>query len=82
MAADPWTLTLWGLLAGRRPVARWRPRWGAVALAGVLLLDLVPWSRSFLPSGHPVALLSPDGVHGRFAREAGDPAVWRATGGD
>src|SRR4029077_14272113 len=47
VAADGWTLTLWALLAGAVLVARWRPRWGAAALAGVLLLDLVPWSRSF-----------------------------------
>jgi hypothetical protein len=81
-AADGWTLTLWTLLAGAVLVARWRPRWGAAAFAAVLLLDLVPWSRSFLPSGHPGLFYPKSEYMRRFARLAGDPAVWRATGGD
>ncbi|HEY0409193.1 MAG TPA: hypothetical protein VGE42_02900, partial [Candidatus Dormibacteraeota bacterium] len=53
VAADRWTIALWALLAAAAVVARRRPRWGAVALAAVILLDLVPWSGSLLPSGHP-----------------------------
>jgi hypothetical protein len=82
VAADVWTLALWALLTAAALMARWRPRWGAAALAGVLLLDLVPWSRSFLPSGHPGLFYPKTEFMSRFAREAGDPAVWRATGGD
>ncbi|HEY0554521.1 MAG TPA: YfhO family protein [Thermoanaerobaculia bacterium] len=82
VAADGWTLALWGLLAVAALTMRWRPRWGAAALAGVLLLDLVPWSRAFLPSGHPGLFYPETEFMSRFAREAGDPAVWRATGGD
>jgi hypothetical protein len=82
VAADGWTLALWALLAGAALTARWRPRWGAAALAGVLLLDLVPWSRSFLPSGHPALFYPRTEFMSLLAREAGDPAVWRATGGD
>ncbi len=81
-AADLWTLSLWALLAAAALTARWRPRWGAVALAGVLLLDLVPWSRSLLPEGHPSLFYPKTAFMDRLAREAGDPAVWRAAGGD
>ncbi len=82
VAADAWTLTLWGLLIAAVLAARWRPRWGAVALAGVLLMDLIPWSRSFLPEGHPGLFYPKTAFMDLFAREAGDPAVWRGTGAD
>jgi hypothetical protein len=82
VAADAWTLTLWGLLAAAVLAARWRPRWGAVALAGVLLMDLIPWSRSLLPEGHPGLFYPKTAFMDLFAREAGDPAVWRGTGAD
>lgn len=52
---DPWTLTLWALLAGAAALALCRPvprTWAALALGAVLLLDLVPWSRHLLPRGH------------------------------
>jgi hypothetical protein len=82
VAADRWTLLLWALLVAAALTARWRPRWGAVALAGVLLLDLIPWSRSLLPRGHPSLFYPKTAFMDRFDREAGDPAVWRAAGGD
>ncbi len=82
VAADGWTLALWALLAAAALTMRRRPRFGAAALAGVLLLDLVPWSHAFLPSGHPGLFYPETEFMSRFAREAGDPAVWRATGGD
>ncbi len=81
-AADAWTLTLWGLLGAAALIARWRPRWGAVALAGVLLADLVPWSRSFLPEGHPALFYPKTEFMAALLREAGDPAEWRGVGGD
>lgn len=79
-AADAWTLTLWALLGAAVLVARWRPRWGAVALAAVLLTDLVPWSRSFLPAGHPSLFYPRTEFMAVFLREAGDPAVSRGVG--
>jgi hypothetical protein len=82
VAADAWTLTLWGLLAAAVLTARWRPRWGAAALAGALLMDLVPWSRSLLPKGHPALFYPKTEIMELLVREAGDPAVWRGVGAD
>jgi Bacterial membrane protein YfhO len=79
-AADAWTLTLWALLGAAILMARWRPRWGAVALAAVLLADLVPWSRSFLPEGHPSLFYPKTEFMSILLREAGDPAVSRGAG--
>jgi hypothetical protein len=82
VAADPWALTLWGLLAAAVVLARWRPRWGALAIAAVLLADLIPWSRSFLPSGHPSLFYPRTAFTDLVAREAGDPATGRGIGAD
>src|SRR5436305_3596467 len=79
-AADAWTLTLWALLGAAALLARWRPRWGAAALAAVLLTDLIPWSLSFLPAGHPSLFYPQTAFMAVFRREAGDPAVSRGTG--
>ncbi|HEV7785012.1 MAG TPA: YfhO family protein, partial [Thermoanaerobaculia bacterium] len=82
VAMDSWTVTLWALLAVAAAVAgRW-PRWGPVALAAVLLLDLIPWSRSLLPVGHPSLFYPRSALMSRLLQEAGDPAAGRATGGD
>ena len=83
VAADRWTLMLWALLAAAF-VAAWRlpRRWGGLALAAVLLIDLVPWSHGFLPSGHPSLFYPRTAFTDRVTREAGDPAVWRGTGAD
>jgi hypothetical protein len=81
-AADAWTLTLWALLGAAVLVARRRPRWGAAALAAVLLADLVPWSRSLLPEGHPSLFYPRTAFMDLFLREAGDPAVSRGAGAD
>lgn len=81
-ASDSWTLTLWVLLAVAAALASWRPRWGAVALAAVLLLDLIPWSRSLLPVGQPSLFYPPSALMTRLVKEVGDPAMGRATGGD
>ncbi len=82
VAADPWTITLWALLAVAASLARWRPRWGAVALAAVLLTDLIPWSRSLLPVGHSELFYPRSALMDRVVLEAGDPSAGRATGGD
>ena len=82
LAADGWTIFLWVLLAAAVAVARWRPRWGAAALAAVLLLDLLPWSHSLLPSGNPELFYPRTALLDRLAQEAGDPAAGRAAGAD
>ncbi|HEX4964255.1 MAG TPA: YfhO family protein [Thermoanaerobaculia bacterium] len=81
-AADGWTISLWLALAAAAVMARWRPRWAAVALAGVILVDLVPWSRHFLPVGPPALFYPRTEFVDLLAREVGDPATGRATGGD
>jgi ABC-type glycerol-3-phosphate transport system permease component len=82
VTADRWTIGLWAALAAAFALARLRPRWGVVALLAVLLADLVPWSRSFLPEGHPSLFYPRTEAMDVFAREAGDPAVWRGAGAD
>jgi hypothetical protein len=81
VTADAWVLALWLALGGALLVGRWRPRWGAVALAAVLLADLVPWGRSLLPSGKPELFYPKTELLEILARETGDPGLWRATGG-
>ncbi|MFL6197332.1 MAG: YfhO family protein [Thermoanaerobaculia bacterium] len=81
-AADPWTWMLWGLLAAAVAVARWRPRWGAVAMAAVLVLDLVPWARSTLPRGDTALFYPRTPFMELLVRRSGDPAVSRGIGGD
>lgn len=81
LKTDDWTLLLWGLLAAGFGLARWRPRWGAVLLAAALLTDLIPWSRSLLPQGHPGFFYPRTEIMEIIAHEAGDPAVSRGSGG-
>ena len=81
-AADRWTITLWAALAAAFVLTRLRPRWGAVALAAVLVADLVPWSRSMLPRGEPALFYPRTQVMEIIAGEAGDPAIWRGAGAD
>jgi hypothetical protein len=82
VASDRWTIALWILLAAAVALAGWRPPWGAVALAAVLLLDLIPWSRSLLPVGHPSLFYPRSALMDRLVQETGDPAAGRGTGGD
>jgi Bacterial membrane protein YfhO len=81
VTADAWVLGLWIALAGALVLGRWRPRWGAVALAAVLLADLVPWSRSLLPSGRPDLFYPRTELLETLVRGTGEPALWRGTGG-
>ncbi|HEV8578056.1 MAG TPA: YfhO family protein [Thermoanaerobaculia bacterium] len=81
-AADDWTMCLWaGIIAGLA-LTRVRARWGAAALAAVLLIDLVPWSRSLLPEGHPALFYPRTEIMDIITREAGSPESGRAAGGD
>ncbi|HEX9945500.1 MAG TPA: YfhO family protein [Thermoanaerobaculia bacterium] len=81
-AADGWTIGLWAGLAAACGLARLRPRWGAAALLAVLLMDLVPWSRSLLPRGHPALFYPRTAIMDRIVQEAGPPDLWRGAGGD
>jgi hypothetical protein len=81
-AANAWTVGLWAALAAAFVVARLWPRWGAVGLGVVLLVDLVPWSRSLLPEGNPAVFYPRTEVMEIIRREAGDPAEGRGAGGD
>jgi len=81
-AADDWTMGLWAGLIVAFALTRLRPRWGAAALAVVLLIDLVPWSRSQLPRGQTALFYPRTEVMEILAREAGPPALGRAAGAD
>lgn len=81
LKTDDWTLLLWALLAAGFGLARWRPRWGAVLLGAALLTDLIPWSRSLLPAGHPGFFYPRTEIMEILIREAGEPAVSRGAGG-
>ena len=78
--ADPWVVGLWLLVAAAVLAARWSRRLGVALAALALLVDLVPWSRSLLPSC-PTALFYPrTEATELLAREAGPPATGRAAG--
>ena len=81
VAADAWALGLWAALGVALLAGRLRPRWAAVALAAVVLADLVPWGRSFLPSAHSMWFYPRTDFVETLVRETGDPGTWRATGG-
>ena len=77
----PYVLGLWALIAGAALAGSRRPRWGAAALGLALLLDLVPWSHSQLPTGNPALFYPPSPLLDAARREtAGGP--WRAVGED
>jgi Bacterial membrane protein YfhO len=78
--ADAWVLTLWLLVAAALLAARWSRRFGVALAAVALLVDLVPWSRSLLPSC-PTALFYPrTELTELLAREAGPATTGRAAG--
>jgi hypothetical protein len=79
---DAWAVTLWAGLGASAALAwRW-PRWGAVALGAVLAGDLGVWSQRLLPRENPALFYPRTPFIARLAVAAGDPARWRATGGD
>lgn len=78
--ADTWVLGLWLLVGAAVLAARWSRHLAFAVAALALLVDLVPWSRSLLPSC-PTALFYPrTEVTELLAREAGPAATGRAAG--
>jgi hypothetical protein len=77
---DGWVLLLWLLLAVAAGLARGCRRSAAVALGGVLLLDLGAWSPRFLPTGDPALFYPRTPLVELVAEEAGDPQTGRAAG--
>lgn len=78
---DGFTVALWFLI-GLSTITVWKRRaWGAVGFALVLLIDLVPWARGFLPSTNP-ALFYPrtDYMNVVLAEAATPGGPWRAVG--
>jgi membrane protein YfhO len=80
-AVDGWITGVWIALIAAFLTARLRPRWGAAALAAVLLIDLVPWSRSMLPKGDPEFFYPRTEIMDVVARQAGEPSMGRGAGG-
>lgn len=82
VTADAWTVGCWLGLIGAFAATRFSARWGTMALAAVLLVDLVPWSRAMLPKGDPSLFFPRTAVMDLIAREADAPSIGRALGGD
>jgi hypothetical protein len=79
---DPWVIGLWAALGLAFGAALWRPRVGAALLGLVLLVDLIPWSRSLLPTGHPALFYPRTEFTEMLTREAGDSRLFRAVGAE
>jgi hypothetical protein len=79
--ADGFTIALWVLMALSLLAAWKRPAWGAAGFAVILLIDLVPWARGFLPSTDP-ALFYPrtDYMALIQSEAASEGGPWRAVG--
>lgn len=78
---DGFTITLWVLILVSTAAAFLRRSIGAAGFALVLLLDLLPWSRSFLPATDPALFYPRTGYTALIQQEAaaaGGP--WRAVG--
>lgn len=75
-------VALWAGLGAGLALARYRPRWGALALGAVLLLDLVPWARDLLPAGRPELFYPPSPVLEAVGLEVGEGGAFRAAGHD
>lgn len=78
--ADGFTILLWVLMALSMFAAWRRPAWGAAGLAAVLLLDLVPWSRGFLPTTDPALFYPRTDYMASIQGEAATGGPWRAVG--
>lgn len=83
---DLYVAALWALLGAGAALAWWRPRfraWGAALLGTALLLDLGPWARSHLPTGHPGLFYPSTGFIALLQREAAPRSgngPWRVSG--
>jgi hypothetical protein len=78
--ADSQVVSLWLLIGGAAAVAFWRPRWSAALLVLALLLDLVPWAWSQLPSGNPAFFYPPSPLLARLRQEVSTGDAWRSVG--
>lgn len=78
---DGFTITLW-VLIGLSALAAWKHRApGAAGFALVLLLDLLPWSRSFLPATDPALFYPRTDYTALIQQEAASPGgPWRGVG--
>ena len=87
LAADAYSVLLWGLTGGALAVVLFAPRgpsWRAIScalLALVVLLDLVPWARRFLPMSDPGLFYPPTEFVQQIQEEMRSPGgPWRAVG--
>jgi hypothetical protein len=79
--ADGFTIALW-VLIGLSMLAAWNRRaWGAAGFALVLLVDLLPWARGFLPSTDPALFYPRTDYMAVIQAEAATPGgPWRGVG--
>lgn len=79
--ADVFTIVLW-VLIGLSMLAAWKRRaWGAAGFALVLLIDLIPWARGFLPSTDPALFYPRTEYMSVVTTEAATPGgPWRGVG--
>lgn len=78
--ADVFTISLW-ILIGFSMLAAWQRRaWGAAGFALVLLLDLLPWARGFLPSTDPALFYPQTDYMAVIQQEAAPGGPWRGAG--
>lgn len=79
--ADMFTIALWALI-GLSMLAAWkRHSWGVAGFALVLLLDLLPWARGFLPSTDPALFYPRTDYMAVIRTEAATPGgPWRGVG--
>ena len=79
---DSHVVTIWLLLGAAVCLAAWRPRWGAAALGVALLLDLVPWAWSHLPTGQTAYFYPHSRLLTQLQVEVSKDGSWRAVGED
>jgi hypothetical protein len=79
--ADIFTISLW-VLIGFSMLAAWKHRtWGTAGFALVLLIDLIPWARGFLPSTDPALFYPRTDYMAVIQQEAATPGgPWRGAG--
>jgi hypothetical protein len=79
--ADVFTIVLW-VLIGISTLAAWKHRtWGAAGFALVLLIDLLPWARGFLPATDPALFYPRTDYMAVIQAEAATPGgPWRGVG--
>ncbi len=79
--ADAFTVTLWILILASTIAAFKFRALGAAGFALVLLIDLLPWARSFLPATDPALFYPGTDYTALIQQEAASPGgPWRAVG--